>query len=176
MSISYLEPNKLKTFILIIITCSLIGCQSLVTPTEKTAEVQNMTTTKSLESSSKKIYSPSNPKKTVTSESVMPKQISNTLKEYGPLALFKELSLDKLSLNFKPQALLREDFVKVQITLNDSGSITDINILESSGNKQLENDVLTAINKADPLPLPAFTGKELEKAKTLTIKFPTDLH
>ena len=158
------------------LTYFLLGCQSVLTQTNKQVESQDVTKAKRIQPSTKTEASANKQESTHTSEGNMSKNRSGTIKEYGPLALFKELAIDKIRFNFEPQALLREDYVNIQIILTDTGSIDSINIIESSGNKLLEKDVFQAIHKAAPLPLPSLSSKELEKAKTLIIKFPMDLH
>lgn len=166
----------MKSLILFTVTYFLLGCQSVLTQTNKQVENQNVTKAKRVQSNTNAGITASKLENTYTDRTVMPAGTSSSLKEYSPLALFKELSIDKISFNFKPQALVREDFVKIKINLTDKGSVDSIDIIASSGNKQLEKDAFQAIHKAAPLPLPVFKGKDLEKAKTLTIVFPMDLH
>lgn len=62
-----------------------------------------------------------------------------------------------------PSASSKNLQATVRVRLNDSGSVLLVQVLKSSGNAAFDRSVVSAVNKADPLPMP--------KSRTLISEF-----
>ena len=70
----------------------------------------------------------------------------------------------------KPMDSNADQSCTLSISMTSSGAVTDVQIVQSSGNTAFDNSAIAAVQKASPLPAPA-DAEVLAKFRTFNFRF-----